>query len=380
MSWRTKPLQIAGASLPVALWARYKCRPPGVEFSRRNGAVELSRGEQVVRLASKHAFFAPEVAAHFDAFAGAVDRKGRRGEAAVTDFSADPDAFNLCRQCLAFGARLERGVEMVKVRQGHRVIVLAARHFVYAADVAQRFELYFAPLFPERQGEDEVLDFSQPGRLQTYRKSGLQFAMSSFPEEEDAIEEYFRWYRPSPGDLVFDAGAHCGVSTYRFAQMVGPTGKVIAFEPDPENYKLLVQNIERHGLGNVTAIQAAIAGEGGRLRFNSEGTIGSALVSELRRESIGSIVEVEAITLGDAFERWGVPRFCKIDIEGAEIEVVRRSAEVLRGKQIQFAIDTNHPQANGRLTDGEIEAMFRNYGYDVLSEANPLMTTWARAR
>jgi len=57
--------------------------------------------------------------------------------------------------------------------------------------------------------------------VQRYAKSGLEFEMASFPEEEDAIEEYFRWYRPKSGDLVFDMGAHCGVSTYWLSKLVG---------------------------------------------------------------------------------------------------------------------------------------------------------------
>jgi len=251
---------------------------------------------------------------------------------------------------------------------------------VYAPEMAMRFDLYFSPLVPEDRDGMEVLDFSQPCRLQTYKKTGLQFEMASFPEEEEAIEEYFKWYRPKTGDLVFDMGAHCGVSTYHLSKLVGSEGRVVCFEPDPVNFAILERNIERHALSNVVTVNSAIAGTSGKLAFNSEGTIGSSLVSLMGRESVGSVAMVEALTLGDVFVCYGEPAFCKIDIEGAEVDVIAKSGELLRGCKTQFALDTNHPKADGKCTDKEIEALFQSYGYEVLSEANPLLTTWARPK
>jgi FkbM family methyltransferase len=173
-------------------------------------------------------------------------------------------------------------------------------------------------------------------------------------------------------------GAHCGVSTYHLSKLVGPEGKVVAFEPDPLNFEILKRNIERHSLTNVVAENAAIAGTSGKLAFSSEGTVGSMLMSVLPRESAGSVVMVEAMTLADAFARWGVPAFCKIDIEGAEIEVISKSAEVLRTHKTNFSLDTCHLKPNGQSTHSDVEALFRSYGYEAASEANPMMETWAR--
>lgn len=351
----------------------------GVSVMRSGDGIELRRGERAIGLAAKHVFFAPEIASDFDAYAGCLPSVRRDGFE-VVDFAAEPDALNLCRRCLRCGVRIERRGDELWLMQDHRAMVLAARHFVYAGDMAEKFDMYFSPLVPEERDGLMVLDYSQPGRLQTYARSGLQFEMASFPEEEDAIEEYFRWYRPKPGDLVFDMGAHCGVSTYHLSRLVGPEGRVVSFEPDPVNNALLKRNVLRHGLENVTVESAAIGGEAGKLGFNSEGTIGSSLVSLLQRESVGEVVTVDVVTLAEVFARWGVPAFCKIDIEGAEIDVVAKSAELLKTQRTQFAMDTNHPQADGSMTSGEIERMFASYGYEVMSEANPLLTTWARPR
>jgi len=377
-SFRTAVLTAIGSSWIVAAWARSKCGRSGIQVRQVDQGLELRKGDRAILLAPKHAFFAPEVALAFEAYAHALPAKEENGVSTV-DFATGPDTFNCCRSALSNGAVIEARDGAVWLRKEKHVIILSQHHFVYASDMAANFDLYFSPLVPELRDGLEILDYSRPGKLQTY-KSGLQFEMASFPEEEEAIEEYFKWYKPKAGDLVFDMGAHCGVSTYHFSKLVGNEGKVVAFEPDPVNCEILKRNIERHGLTNVIVESAAIAGKAGTLGFNSEGSIGSSLTSVLQRESVGSVVMVEAITLADAFERFGVPAFCKIDIEGAEIEVIANSADVLRQHPTQFALDTNHPSASGETTDHDIEAMFQSYGYETKSEKNPLLTTWARLR
>lgn len=347
-----------------------------MRIRRAEKAWELRKGERAVLLATKHGFFMPEVCRSFDAYASALPLRERNGLMAV-DFAADPEAFNLCRKCLQLGARVEKREGEIWLYKDHRAMVLAAQHFVYSADMAERFELYFSPVVPEERDGLQIVDYSRPGKLQTYRMSGLQFELASFPEEDEAIEGYFKRYTPKAGDLVFDMGAHCGVSTYHFSKLVGPEGRVVAFEPDPLNCSLLKRNIERHGLKNVTVENSAVAGSAGKLAFNCEGTIGSSLVSQLHRDSVGSVVMVNAITLADAFERWGVPAFCKIDIEGSEVEVLAASKSLLREHPTNFALDTHHPKPNGEMTNGDVEAVFLDCGYGVSSEANPCWTTWA---
>jgi len=377
--FRAKVLTAAGGSWPVAAWAKSKCSEFGVQVRRVAKGLELRKGNRAVVLAAKHAFFAPEVARSFDAYAHALPANEVDGVSTV-DFATAPEDFNFCKRTLACGVGVEAKDGGIWLRKDKRAMILAQHHLVYAADIAGMFDTYFEPMVPEVRDGVEVLDYSQPGKLQTYRSSGLQFEMASFPEEEEAIEEYFRWYRPKAGDLVFDMGAHCGVSTYHLSKLVGPTGKVVCFEPDPGNFAILKRNIERHNLDNVVVEQAAIAGTSGQLAFNSEGTIGSSLVSLLHRESAGSIAMVEAITLAEAFERWGPPAFCKIDIEGAEVEVIASSGDLLRKHGTRFALDTNHPKPNGETTGREVETMFRSYGYEAESEAKPFLTTWARPK
>jgi FkbM family methyltransferase len=376
LKFRTQVLEFAGRTGLARAWARGKCKPQGIDVRRVGGNVRLQRGNRAVMLSSKHIFFAPVVCENFDVFASALPVEMRDG-VMTADFTSDPYTFSLCRVSLRYGVMIQNVDGSFRLKKDKRVMIISPRHLIYSTDMAERFDLYFSPLVPQERDGELVLDFSRPGNLQRYAKSGLEFEMASFPEEDDAIEEYFKYYRPKPGDLVFDMGAHCGVSSYHLSKLVGPAGKVVCFEPDPTNFGILKRNIARHGLTNVIAENAAIAGTTGKLAFNSEGTIGSSLTSLLLRDSVGTTVTVDAMTMADAFERWGVPAFCKIDIEGAEIEVVRNSADLLRRHKLNFALDTNHPRADGTMTDGDIESMFRSYGYEAASDANPMLTTWA---
>ncbi|HYZ75564.1 MAG TPA: FkbM family methyltransferase [Chthoniobacterales bacterium] len=175
---------------------------------------------------------------------------------------------------------------------------------------------------------------------------------------------------------MFDIGAHCGVSTYHFSRLVGPAGRVIAFEPDPLNHSLLVRNIERHQLSNVTAVDSAIAATHGYATFLTEGTIGSNLARTCSRDTVGSTIQVPAMTLSEAFRTYGKPARCKVDIEGAELEVLEASQDLLASERTNLVLDTNH-RVGGALTTDRVESILRRCGYECASMTEPA-TTWAR--
>jgi len=242
--------------------------------------------------------------------------------------------------------------------------------------MARRFGHYYNQVVARSEGDFAVVDYSQP-RLHQYLKSGLEFEFSSLAEEVDAIEDYFRWYRPQPGDTVFDIGAYCGASAHFLSAMVGPSGQVYAFEPDPLNYALLQRNVERHAMTNVVAVQAAIADKNGETDFFSEGALGSAIAQFSQRAPAGKRIRIETMTLADACGRYGVPSYAKVDIEGAEIAMLSAAADFLRTHPIHFALDTNH-SVLGELTAKGVENIFRSGGYRTeSSDSSGFMTTWA---
>jgi FkbM family methyltransferase len=279
--------------------------------------------------------------------------------------------------CLCNHVRAEFGDSYIDVIRRSQVIRISKLHMPYVIDLAHSFEDYFTPVVPKIQGNREIADYSQP-RLHKFRENGLEFELTSLPEEVSALEGYFRWYRPAAGDVVFDVGAYCGVSTYHFSKLVGISGHVYAFEPDASNYESLNTNIERHQLANVTALRIGLAGHNGAAEFHSEGALGSTIARSAARPSARSVEYIETITFEEACCRFGVPSFAKIDIEGAEIEMLEASRDFVASHAIQFAVDTNH-RVNGKLTFTAVESILTKCGYEVeSSNSSGFMTTWAR--
>ncbi len=245
--------------------------------------------------------------------------------------------------------------------------------------MAEHFDSYFSQVAPQQIGSDLLVDYFGP-KLQTYA-NGLQFEISSIPEETETIKSYFHQYEPGPADTIFDIGAYCGVSSYYFSQLV-PLGKVVAFEPDPLNYELLVRNVQRHHLKNVVPVHCAIGGSSGVAPFFSEGAMGSSLKRQSSRATVGRIQHVRVLSFEQACEDYGIPEFVKVDIEGSEIEMIAAAQPFLRREAIYFALDTNHwteGRGCGELTASIIEQLFRECGYDAHSSAEfGFLTTWAK--
>lgn len=121
------------------------------------------------------------------------------------------------------------------------------------------------------------------------------------------------------GDVVLDVGANVGYYTVIASRLVGGTGRVYAFEPDPTAYSFLKKNAAANALGNVVLEQKACSTEPGTLKlFLDEANLGGHRVN-VPRDDQKRFVEVEAVRVDDYFEAGDRKvNFIKIDTEGAE--------------------------------------------------------------
>lgn len=128
------------------------------------------------------------------------------------------------------------------------------------------------------------------------------------------------------GDIVFDIGANLGAYTMLFAQWAGAEGRVYAFEPESEPFKGLLRLLDVNGLASrVVAIPAAVAASEGSAAFRADPVHGSSRLAEAGE------IRVPTVTVDDVCQREQVmPRLIKIDVEGAELEVLRGARETIR--------------------------------------------------
>ena len=279
-------------------------------------------------------------------------------------------------QALALGFRVSSSDERIVISKGTRRMLLPVSHFPEVPNAVHVWDLFFGTIIPEVIGEETVLDFSKPG-LHRYQKSGVCL-WSPGMVEEDSMEAYTASYLPKSGDVVWDLGAHAGATSYCFAEMVGPAGKVFAFEPDDLSYQYLLRNIELHRLENVIPVKKAIAAKTGKALFSMDGTLGAGLTGFTQCANEQYIREVETISFEDACREFGSPMFVKMDIEGAEADVITSASSFLRDNPIHFAIETEH-RVNREYTSVPIVRTLSEIGYKVWSSrVAGQQFTWAQ--
>jgi FkbM family methyltransferase len=130
------------------------------------------------------------------------------------------------------------------------------------------------------------------------------------------------------GTLALDVGANVGLFTVAFAQSVGPTGRVLAIEPNPPSIAQLLQNVDRNGLSNVTIVPMAVGATPGRGRLVGD----DPAMIRVERETAGSEATVSVTTLDRLWTDLGRPAVSviKIDVEGSEVSVLEGARELLR--------------------------------------------------
>lgn len=129
------------------------------------------------------------------------------------------------------------------------------------------------------------------------------------------------------GMTVWDVGANAGFYTLAFSRLVGEGGRVYAFEPLAENADNILKHLELNNLTNTVLVQAALSGEDGLARFepgpqNAEGRI--------VRNATPYLVPCFTIVSFLQHHPQAHPDLIKIDVEGAEADLLEASQEYLR--------------------------------------------------
>jgi len=138
--------------------------------------------------------------------------------------------------------------------------------------------------------------------------------------ERHAIEKYL-----PRGGVFVDVGANIGSYSLWAARQVGPHGRILAYEAEPNNFATLIQNIELNGFRQIAAFQVGVSDkeETLKLRMCAGNSGGHSFAPDVASPSAAE-VEVKCQPLAELVAHVGRIDFIKLDIEGFEQRVLSR--------------------------------------------------------
>lgn len=176
---------------------------------------------------------------------------------------------------------------------------------------------------------------------------------------------YGGWERPQvrlmqkfigPGSIAYDLGANYGMHTLLMNRLVGPTGRVFAFEPSQEIFAALQEQLTLNPGHSVTPVNRAVGEQSGVASFDMGHHRGAGHLS-----SEGGM-QVKVVTLDDFVFSEGnpPPNFIKIDVEGGESAALRGAAKVLEKHRPAIMVELHNP-----TEDRAVGSIFKDLNYQV---------------
>lgn len=166
-----------------------------------------------------------------------------------------------------------------------------------------------------------------------------------------------------PGNVVWDVGANLGMFSFAAASLAGAQGKVFAFEPDTNLVTLLRRTaaLQRTDMAPTTVLPVGVAGALGPRSFAiaARARAANALV-DYGTSQAGGVRETQTImcvTLDSSLTWFDAPQVVKIDVEGAEIELLKGAETLLTKTRPVIACEVS---GHNRQTAADI-LIARNY-------------------
>lgn len=147
-----------------------------------------------------------------------------------------------------------------------------------------------------------------------------------------------------PNDVILDCGGHHGCTAILFSHWAGRHGKVLVFEPFPENIAILQRNVKINKIDNIIINECAVGDREGEVSFSNDHiTLGASNIKKIpvkmikfllqstlgkRGSSKRKKISVKMVTL-DSFQSFK-PTVIKLDVQGYEANVLRGAKNILK--------------------------------------------------
>ena len=162
--------------------------------------------------------------------------------------------------------------------------------------------------------------------------------------KEIFADENYKFRSDTPNPVIYDCGANIGVSCIYFSRSY-PSSKIKAFEADPNIVKVLSENMDRNKVKNVEIIDKAVWIDGAGVDLSLEGADGASIYSK------NNVTKVPSVRLKDLIEKEIKIDMLKIDIEGAEYDVLLDCRNSLRNIENIFIEYHSFENSNQRLSE-----------------------------
>jgi FkbM family methyltransferase len=216
------------------------------------------------------------------------------------------------------------------------------------------------------------LGMKEAPTIHTAALLGFKIHFYSFSEFIDLVEEIFifqvyRFETTFSSPTIIDCGSNIGLSILYFKKIY-PTASVLAFEPDYHNYEQLKRNIEGNNLLGITLHKCALSADVGIVDLYHEISSGS-LRSSLHNKEGKKIESVVSQRLSEYITN--DVEVVKIDVEGAEIEIIQDLLRSGKINNIKLMIIEFHP-AITKIALGEFVNLFDHEKFSCISESDKL--------
>jgi FkbM family methyltransferase len=185
------------------------------------------------------------------------------------------------------------------------------------------------------------------------------------PDYEPETVDYFR-RQLKPGETLFDIGAHIGLFTVLGAQIVGKEGRVVSFEPTPVTRRALTDIVKLNDCSEIVIIRGeAVSRKRGTAIFFDSGENISVTNSLVRNETTEGKIEVPTISVDEWVTDTNIQPDCmKIDVEGAELDVLYGAQVVLRDIRPKLRLSLHPPfHSDSAQTLGDVWRLLKEFAY-----------------
>ena len=197
-------------------------------------------------------------------------------------------------------------------------------------------------------------------------KNGIRYRLRPNTFDRNVINEVWLYgfytpegFRIGKNDVVLEIGGHIGVFSVYASKLAK---KVYVFEPVPDNYRLLEENLRLNNAGNVLLVKKAVSGKSGSMKMNINEHHTHSLTI---KDGDGNTIEVETITLKEFLKENKIPRvdFLKMDCEGSEYEILLDCPSEVLDRIRKISIE--YHVSGGNLDHNSLKEFLEKGGFKV---------------